>query len=126
MRELASRSDHSGPVGAAGPHGENVEVQERKKRERRECNELELRLLRAPHGRVTVLPFTAQAGEKVEAETTTQTFDAADHPSLLLCRLAETETGCATLLHLWSELRTSLENGKRWLERGGDDFGFSV
>ena len=90
-------------------------VQERKKRERRECNELELRLLRAPHGRVTVLPFTAQAGEEVEAETTTGTFDAADHPSLLLCRLAETETGCATLLHLWSELRTSLENGKRWL-----------
>jgi hypothetical protein len=91
-------------------------VAERKKREKRESNELVLRLLRAPHGRVTVLPFTDQPTENVEGGAEPRAFDTADHPSILVGRMCETEDGCTVLFHLWTELRTSLENGKKRLD----------
>jgi hypothetical protein len=86
-------------------------IEERKNRESRESMGLLLRLLRAPHGRPTALPLTEQAQEKEEADTTPREFDVADHPSLLIGAMVESESGCLALDQLWRELRENLEHG---------------
>ena len=39
-----------------------------------------MRLLRAPHGRLTALPDIARTAEEQDRDATPQTFDTADHP----------------------------------------------
>ena len=60
----------SGPIGAAVLQFADVGCRSGRSVKSRESNELVLRLLRAPHGRVTVLPFTEQPTENnVEGDT---------------------------------------------------------
>jgi hypothetical protein len=86
-------------------------VRERKRREHRETKGLLLRLLKAPQGRLTALPLVDQSLQNEDEEVTTRAFDAANHPSLLVGAMMESEWGCLTLFQLWKELRASLENG---------------
>jgi hypothetical protein len=85
-------------------------IEEALRTERETC-QLERALFRPPFGRTAALPAGAAGAQNDNPEGDGRPDlkpNIVDHPRDIVCRMQESALGCASLLVLWSELRTRL------------------